>query len=156
MDRYRELAERLRGIQDYGHRDVLLTQGTVESVHGVTCDVRIGGIVVPDVRLKASETADSGRMLVVPAVGSAVIAGSLTGDLSQLVVLHVDRVERIEINGGRLGGLVNIGELTSRLNALVEAFNTHTHTSSQGQTGPPVQRAETFKRNDYEDILIRH
>ena len=52
MDRYRELAERLRGIQDYGHRDVLLTQGTVESVHGVTCDVRIGGIVVPDVSVR--------------------------------------------------------------------------------------------------------
>lgn len=154
MDRYRELAERLRTAT--GGTQTLLTQGIVTKVDGTLCEVKVGGITVPGVRLRASETADDGEMLIVPKVGTAVTLGSLTGDLSQLVVLHVDHVEGITVNGGKQGGLVNVAELTARLNALVDAFNEHTHQGTHGPTGAPLKGAETFDRKDYEDTTIRH
>lgn len=156
MDKYRELAERLRRLNGDGRPGVYLTQGIVENVQGVTCDVRIGNIVVPGVRIKASEIEDSNKILIVPKKGSAVIVGSLTGDMSEMVVLHVDRVESITINGGKLGGLINIAELTEKINALVEVFNTHTHSSPQGTTGVPLKSARSFDRDDYEDKTIKH
>ena len=44
---------------------------------------------------------------VLAGIALAVTVGSLSGDLSQLVVLQVDHIETIVINGGRLGGLIN-------------------------------------------------
>ena len=67
---------------------------------------------VAGIRLRASEAANDSQMLIVPRKGTAVIVGSLSGDLSQLVVLSVDAIDRIEINGGQLGGLINIQQLT--------------------------------------------
>lgn len=156
MDKYRELAERLRRLNGDGRPGVYLTQGIVENMQGVTCDVRIGNIVVPGVRLKASETEDSNKILIVPQKGSAVIVGSLTGDLSEMVVLHVDKVESITINGGKLGGLINIDQLTAKINELVTAFNTHTHSSQQCTTGVPLKSARSFSKDDYEDKTIKH
>ena len=154
MDRYKELAERLKAAT--GGRETVLTPGIVTKVDGLLCEVKIGGLTVPDVRLRASETEDSGQLLIVPKVGTAVTVGSLTGGLSELVVLAVDHVERITVNGGQLGGLVNIGELTARLNAFVDAFNAHTHQGTHGPTSAPLKSAEAFSRGDYEDEKITH
>ena len=154
MDRYKELAERLKAAT--GGRETVLTQGIVTKVDGLLCEVKIGGLTVPDVRLRASATEDSGQLLIVPKVGTAVTVGSFTGGLSELVVLAVDHVERITVNGGQLGGLVNIGELTARLNALVDAFNAHTHQGTHGPTSAPLKSAEAFSRGDYEDEKITH
>ena len=98
MDEYRRLQELLKGAG--GGRETTLYQGIVKSVEGQTCTVTVGGVDVPGVRLKASETEDKGRMLVTPKVGTAVTMGSLSGDMAELVVVHVDRVETIEVNGG--------------------------------------------------------
>ena len=154
MDKYKELAERLKAA--VGGLGTVLTQGIVTKVEGLLCEVKIGGLTVPGVRLRASETEDEGQMLIVPKVGTAVSVGSLTGDLSELVVLHVDHVETVTINGGRLGGLVNVEELTERLNALVDAFNGHTHQGTHGPTGAPLKGADAFSREDYEDTKITH
>ena len=95
-------------------------------------------------------------MLIVPKVGTAVIIGSLSGDYSSLVVLAVDHVESITINGGKLGGLVNIEDLTKKLNELVKAVNSHTHQGTHGPTDPPLTKAQEFKKTDYEDVTIKH
>lgn len=75
-------------------------------------------------------------------------------------------------NGGDLGGLVKIQELTDKINALVDAFNDHTHmipsgtflvgaqagvlnptpVSVQKTTGP----AQSFKKGDYENKKVKH
>lgn len=160
MDKYRELAERLR--ETTWRQGVTLAQGIVRTVEGRTCEVEMGSLTVPGVRLRASETEDGGEMLVVPKVGTAVIVGSLTGDLGQLVVLAVDRVESVTFNGGKLGGLVNIGQLTEKLNALVDAFNTHTHQVTVSHPGgtfatmKPSQQGKKFERGDYEDETVKH
>lgn len=161
MDKYKELADNLRRV--LGNKGVAISTGIVKSVSGILCEIEVGKLVVPDVRLRASETADDGEILLIPKVGTAVVFGSLTGDLSQLVVLQVDHIESIKatgsitINEGKLGGLVNIEDLTNKLNTLVQSFNTHTHTGNMGApTTPPVAQAQTFNKSDYEDTKIKH
>ena len=160
MDEYRRLQELLSGVGN--GRETTLYQGIVKSMEGQTCTVTVGGVDVPGVRLKASETEDQGRMLVTPKVGTAVTMGSLSGDLRELVVVQVDCVETIEVNGGQLGGLINIEELTAKINELVDAFNSHTHQVTVAHPGgtfttvKPMKAANRFDKGDYEDETIKH
>lgn len=160
MDRYRELREHLQELSR--HRGATLLQGIVKSVAGCTCEVEIGSLTLPDVRLRASSVDREGELIVVPKEGSAVIVGSLSGDLRELAVLSCDAAETVTVNGGELGGLIKIAELTEKLNALVEAFNSHTHTVAVSHPGgtfttaKPIGQAKEFARGDYEDAKIRH
>lgn len=154
MNEYSKLKEYLAKIG--GAKDITIYQGIVNSVDGCLCEVQVGGIAIPDVRLRASEMDDDGQMLVTPKVGTAVIFGSLSGDLSQLVILQVDHIETIVINGGKLGGLINIEQLTDKINELVNTFNNHTHTGVHGPTGTPNGTANNFDKGDYEDETIKH
>lgn len=160
MDGYRELRERLQELTR--RRGATLLQGIVKAVDGRECSVEIGSLTVPGVRLRASAVERDGELLVVPKIGSAVIVGSLSGDLGELAVLGVDAAETVTVNGGSLGGLVNIGELTERLNALVEAFNSHTHQVTVSHPGgtfttvKPGGQAKKFVRGDYEDEKVTH
>ncbi len=153
MNEYSKLKEFLNG---FGGKGIAITQGIVKSVSGNMCEVEIGSIVIPGVRLRASELDDEGEMLVTPKIGTAVTVGSLSGDLTQLVVLQVDHIESIVINGGKLGGLINIEQLTDKINGLVDTFNSHTHTGVHGATSAPNSPASSFRKGDYEDEKIRH
>ena len=163
MDDYATLGAYLRDIRNTTDTPTLC-QGIVKGVSGNTCEVAIGPLVIDGVRLRASLTDDEGELLITPKVGSAVLLGSLTGDLSQLAVLQVDHAESITINGGSLGGLVNIVQLTEKINALVDAFNSHTHQVSTtgtaaAQTGTAaavVSPAQRLNKDDYEDTKIKH
>lgn len=115
MDKYRELGERLRGLHT---KSASLYQGIVRRIEGRSCTVEIDGLEIPDVRMRASLTEEDEELLITPAIGSVVIAGSLSGDLGDLVILSVDRAERITLFGGKRGGLVLAPELTKRLNAI--------------------------------------
>ena len=160
MNEYSKLKDLLKGVG--GGKEITIYQGIVNSVDGCLCKVQIGSIVIPDVRLRASELDDDGQMLVTPKVGSAVTVGSLSGDLSQLVVLQVDHIESIVINGGRLGGLINIEQLTDKINELVDTFNSHTHDVTVSHPGgtfttiKPGSSASSFMKGDYEDETIKH
>lgn len=160
MNEHSKLREYLKQIG--GGDKISIYQGIVKSVSGQLCEVEIGNIVIPDVRLRASELDDDGEMLVIPKVGSAVTVGSLSGDLSQLVVLQVDHIETITINGGKLGGLINIKQLTDKINALVDIFNKHTHDVTVSHPGgtfttvKPGAAADSFNKSDYEDETIKH
>lgn len=153
MDPYKELAESLK---NFGAKDITVVQGIVTAVSGNTCSVEVGSIVIPGVRLRASESEKEGEMLIVPKVGSPVLMGSLSGDMSQLAVLAVDEVESITINGGKLGGLINIEPFIQALNSLITAFNSHTHTGVHGPTSVPITAMEQLERENYEDRKITH
>ena len=161
MDDYRQLQEHLRNVAG-GRKTISIYQGIVKSVDGNLCEVTVGNINIPGVRLKASELDDDGLMLITPKVGSAVTIGSLSGDLTELVVVQVDHIETIVINGGKLGGLINIGQLTDKINELVESFNSHTHQVTVSHPGgtfttvKPMESAKTFDKGDYEDDKIKH
>ncbi len=167
MNEYSKLKDYLSGI---GGNGIAITQGIVKSVSGKLCEVEIGNIVIPDVRLRASELNDGGEMLVTPKEGSAVIVGSLSGDLSQLVVLQVDHIDSIVINGGELGGLINIEQLTEKLNAIEDDINSLKTAMSSWEAVPQDggaalkiaistwagQQLTRSEKSDYEDEKIKH
>lgn len=155
MDQYKELATLIKQASSGGSR-VTILQGIVKEVSGITCTVEIGSLTVSDVRLRASEKQEETQILITPAIGSAVILASLSGDMTNLVVVAVDVAESITINGGKLGGLINIEALTAKLNELVQVFNSHTHTAPNGPTTPPTTTANQLQRKDYEDEKIKH
>lgn len=153
MDNYRELAERLKGFIP---QNTHICQGIVSKVDGITCTVEIGGLSVPGVRLRATEMETDDAVLVVPKIGSAVIVGSLTGQLDELVVLVIDRAESVTFNGGKMGGMVNVAEITQKLNTLIDALNTHTHSTPNGMSSPPTSQFVKFNKSDYEDTKVTH
>lgn len=120
MDQYRVLGDKLRQLSP---KQTPLYQGVVRAVEGLTCTVEVDGLEIPDVRLRATTSDEDEELLITPAIGSGVVVGSLTGDIADLVVLSIDRAESIVINGGHLGGLVIVGKLTQKLNALEEDIN---------------------------------
>lgn len=77
----------------------------------------------------------------------------------------------INFNGGGLGGLIKINEITSKLNELVNTFNAHTHNVPPGSflvaatAGVPnpapmpvqatLQTAQPFNKADYENEKIK-
>lgn len=162
----RRLADNIKRLNP---TSMWLTQGEVVAVDDLTCTVKIGDAEIGGVRLRASLTGRDRQILTVPKVGSSVTLGCLTADLNNLVVLQVDEVEKIIINGGELGGLIKIQELTDKINALVEAFNGHTHfvptggvVTSAGPNINPVnvpavtKKAAKLNKKDYEDETIKH
>ena len=166
----RRLAENLKRINPVS---MWMTQGEVTATDGVTCSVKIGDAELEGIRLRASLSDNDRQILVVPKVGSAVVLGCITGDLNNMVVLQVDEIESITINGGELGGLIKIQELTDKLNELVDKFNSHTHSLTSGTvnvTGSmgaatnaqPINvpaitsKASKFDAGDYEDETITH
>lgn len=133
-----------------------------------------------DVRLNA--VIDEGvkdRFVVVPAVGSYVLVLTM-GEATEGLVVAMSKIDKVMIqtgavgvnvssegvvmNGGELGGLIDIAKLTDKVNALVEAFNGHTHqvnttgsASSQAGTASAVaSKAAKLKRGDYEDVNVMH
>lgn len=168
MDPYRELRERLENIG--GGKATNLYQGVVTDLSDVTCEVSIDGLSIPDVRLRASTEVDGAQIIVRPAVGSVVIVGSLTGDLDHLVVLSMDRAEEVIINGGKLGGLIKVQELTQKLNALESEVNNLKQLFAswvpvKGDGGAVLRgllgswagkRLTPSRREDYEDTKVKH
>lgn len=166
--------------------------GTVKEVNRQegTCVVeRDGSPDLHDVRLNAvvdEKITDS--FTVIPSQGSYVLVLLLGVDTEGLILAtsKIDRVvvqtgdvsldvsaDGVVMNGGALGGLIDIAKLTQKVNALVDAFNAHTHTIPSGAiltqgsaaaqtTVAPVsvpaiqERADKLDKGDYEDERVKH
>lgn len=163
MDQYRRLRDNLMQMMGSG-KEITIWQGIVKSVEGTTCTVTFGTLDVEGVRLRASLAENESHLLIAPKVGTAVVVGSLSNDLSLLVVLAVDEVESITINGGKLGGLINIESLTQKINELVRTFNNHTHqvsttgsaTAQTGTAAAVTSKASELNKCDFEDTKVTH
>lgn len=165
--------------------------GTVKEVDEKerTCVVeRDGSPELNEVRLNA--VIDEGVIdcfTVIPAVGSFVQVLLLdeteglvvaTSKIAKIVTRTGDvtmevSAQGIVMNGGKLGGVIDIAKLTEKVNGLVDAFNGHTHTIASGgiatqgsataqATVAPVtvpavtSKAEKLDRGDYEDEKVKH
>ena len=128
--------------------------GKVEGVDGAECTVvrTLDGLRLKHVRLNASGD-DTVGLVLLPATGSDVLITSIDG--ASWFVSQCSKLDGIILNGGTLGGLVKVQELTDKLNGLVKAFNEHIHTLTNGGTTPPTVPAGSFVAGDFENEKIR-
>lgn len=154
-------------------------QANQESKFGVVVYPRVGSYVVVGFVADGS----AGIVLMTDDIESLEIVVS---DKTSRVVIDENHV-RIDVdeetsaeltkngivfNGGSLGGLIKVENLTSKLNELIDAFNNHTHTlmtgtvnvagspSAQTNSAPITVPAITskhtkVKRGDYENEKVK-
>lgn len=161
----KEIREAIRKICGRDDGGFLFFNATVKSVETDSCTITYDDIDIPDVRLNASINGNANNILIKPKTGSTVLIADLSeGLLRDLAVIGWSEVDSITINGGQLGGLVKIQELTNKLNSLVTTFNSHTHpvattgtaTSQTGTAAATAAQASQFSKGDYEDTKIKH
>lgn len=150
-----------------------LTIGTVASVDkkNGTCEIeRDGQPRLYDVRLNAVIDSFDSQFTIYPSVGSFVVCLML-GNVSSYMIVSTTQIDEVLIkigrsqvqitetdisfNGGELGGLVKISELTTALNQFVTAFNTHTHICPNGTTDAPIVKTSVFESSAYENKNIK-
>lgn len=95
--------------------------------------------------------------LLIPEVNSIVVVDFLS-DSSAFVSL-VSKVSEVQLNGSNYGGLVKITELTTKLNALVNALNIQlpliaSGIAAGGGSYTPTL-LNTFSQTDYENLTIK-
>ena len=173
MDNATKIRESIRSIA--GKNDVIFPVAKVVSVEGETCTVSYQGLEFSDVRIASVVNSNAKNMLIKPKKDSYVLLCDLSnGKLRDLAVLSFSEIDTITINGGNLGGLIKIQELTDKLNkfinevnSLVSTFNSHTHTTNAtvGATvvvgtiyspATPASNVSSFNKSDYEDEKIKH
>ncbi len=104
----------------------------VLEVSGQTCSVRIDGITLSDVKLRAIiNTKHQSQLLITPKVGSLILVADLSGGkFTDMVVFAFSEIEKVELtapkivlNGGKNEGTVKVQPLVDRLNALENDIN---------------------------------
>ncbi|NDW10952.1 hypothetical protein [Dysgonomonas sp. 520] len=142
------------------------------------CDVeRDGQPILFNCRLNAVVDSMNSYSVVFPKPDSYVLCLTI-GDTDNLVIAYSEIQEinvKIEnttmvmngedtvFNGGKLGGMVKISELTNKINDFVKIFNSHTHPVSttgtaSAQTGAAsatISQASFFSKSDYENTKIK-
>jgi len=102
----KELKKLIREI--VGANSNLPITATVVSVQGESCTVELSsGLVLTDVKLKATISEGNNYMKLVPKKGSTVLLLSLSGDLSNLTVIKVDEIEKLEFKQDGLEILID-------------------------------------------------
>lgn len=161
MSKEREIKDVIQQIAGDGERSQgLFFVADVVSASDDVCDVKVDELTLTNVRTGAIADTNANKLRIKPKVGSKVMVADLYGDKTQLLVVAFSEVESITINGVNLGGLVNVEQLTNKLNQLVNTFNTHIHPAVLGELPVTVSvtasQAATFSKSDYEDTKIKH
>lgn len=139
MNKRAQIAQLLGDIVGKNRGGLSFFSAQVVSIQGDTCTVRIDGLDLPDVRLTPTTTNRDDTILLTPAKDSFVLVGSLSGDLNNLCVLASDTLASVELtigdisvfidkegvvlNGGSLGGMVKLDDVTKKINALENQLN---------------------------------
>jgi hypothetical protein len=161
MSKDREIKEVIQQMAgEGGHSQGLFFVADVVSASDDECVISIDGLELTGVRTGAIIDNNDKKLRVKPKAGSKVMVADLYGDKRTLMVVAFSEVDTITINGGNLGGLVNVAQLTNKLNQLVNTFNTHIHPAVLGESPVTVSvtasQAATFSKSDYEDTKIKH
>lgn len=130
MDKIALLRRQIRSIATDSKE--IFFPATIVSVSGNTCTIDVDGLLLDDVRLKPTTMQNNSLvgndengyvqmesvMLIIPAIGSDVLVGSLSGDYNNLVILSVNEADKIEYtsNGQNLMQLI-----TTLIQTLVNA-----------------------------------
>ena len=110
-----------------------------------------------------------GSCILVPAKGSMCVIAVLEGVDTECMLISAEKIERLKVNasseivlnGGEMGGLVKVKELTETLNKMIDTFNSHTHTvagvmpGSGAVTAPaPMTSMDKVEQNNLENKRI--
>ena len=171
MDIYSDIKNKLQKIcQPKGLR--LYFAEIVSIQDDTTCTVKLeDDLQLSDVRLRSVVNSEKSGIVITPAVGSVVLVADLSGGkLSSMAVIMYSEIDKIEINGGKNGGLINIEDLVSHINTIEDDINT-LKTAMSGWTPTPQdggaalkgavtswagQSITKTKKSDIEDDKIKH
>lgn len=94
MDKKAQIKEKLKEV--VGVKPNLPLTAEVTTVNGYLCSVKLStGLVLTDVRLNATTSDSENGLTVIPKIGSDVIVISQTGELSGLIVIKVNEVDKL-------------------------------------------------------------
>ena len=108
--------------QRYGEKPVTIL-GTIAAVDETakTCDIDDNGLTMYGIRLQSVTNAAAG-ILKVPKKGAAALAVKIE-DGDGFMLLDCAEYDKIVINGGGNGGLINIESLVDKINAIEKDIN---------------------------------
>lgn len=185
MSNIRDLVRQLAATPSSGAGSMILCRVDSVDTEARTVDAQPLDESAPilGVNLQANQSSEVG-VVMFPRQDSYVIVGML--GMCQAVVVTCDDVERVRIdvgdmsvdisedgiamNGGKLGGLVNVGSLTKRLNAIEQDIN-QLKTAITAAPVSPMDGGAAFKGGlsqwagstlelskdeDYEDTNVTH
>ena len=118
MSKESEIKHLIRDIAAPGGGATLFEAEVVES-KDTECTIKYQGLQHKNVRLVCGFSQSLTTIIIKPAVGSTVLVADLSGGkYRDMIVLMVEKAELTTINGGNLGGVVNIEALKETLNSL--------------------------------------
>ena len=158
-----------KAFQDLiGAQPNLPVPGVVKAVSGDHCSVQIaGGLVLTDVKLKATISEGSDYLLLTPKVNSNVLMISLTGKPDNMAVIKVDQVEKFEYSQNGLiiladstdgkvkikNGSVSLTKIFTSLGALLSEFKVFTNTGVSGLPVPSTITAIEQFEQEFKQLL---
>ncbi len=139
-----------------------IISGKVLEVDGMLCSVALAdGFELKNIRLKATPN-DQEYFLLTPAVGSTVKMISETGDMSNLLVVQIDDVEKIEVKHNDFDFVIDtktkkvkiannqysFKKMMDDLTALLQTLTVSTANGPSGTPLPPtIQKIIQLKTN---------
>lgn len=139
MNKRAQVANQLSQMLSGSGKTEVLFSARVTVVDELTCTIDYNGLSLSDVRLLPTTDVADNMVLITPAIDSYVLVSSDAGDLSNLWVVRIETAEKIEalcddvsvvidnrgivLNGGDLGGMVIVGSLVKKINAIEQSLN---------------------------------
>ena len=117
---------------------------------------------IEECQLKSIVSNSGGSFVIIPNDNSFVVVAFTSPTTG--VCIMVESAQTVIFNDGNNGGLINIEQLTTKLNELstqinnfVTTFNANTHPSNGAPPStPPASSVGNFDKNDYEDENVIH
>ena len=147
---------------------------------------REGDADLINVRLRSIIDSNANKMIAYPKIGTSVLYILIENKKTEAFIFAVSEVEEVVIKIGDqsfvlnsnetvfnngLNGMINIVELTKKVNNLITELKNHTHTIPPGQVLIGAQAGVTntvpieltkcsdftsFNKSDYEDTKLKH
>ena len=172
MSKESEIKHLIRDIAAPNGGAALFEAEVVES-KDTECTIKYQGLLHKNVRLVCGFSQSLTTIIVKPAVGSTVLVADLSGGkYRDMIVLLVEKAECTTINGGNLGGMVNIEDLIDTLKSLKEycealkdavssgLLAVGESTSASGHTAQAtfdnLMQTQSITINPMEDDKVRH
>lgn len=186
MSKQEEIIRKFKAISKQAIQTFVASVQEVDQESATITALPVGGPELFDVRLRAAIDGSEQGVILFPKVGSTVLVGIIGNDPDTAFVCRQSEVEKailkigessLEIstdgfllNGGSLGGLINIADLVGKLNeieqdinSLKTAFSTWVVVANDGgaalKTAAGSWAGSTLtqtQESDLEDIKIKH